>query len=525
MKKYIILFASAIFLFAGCFQDESTPATFDYPDIVITKNFESDTLSVNFGAKLTISAVATQEGVDESKLEYLWEMDVQPGTAKGRAFLSDTPDVDVRITSSPSAMPYYVSLTVTNTESGFSRSRYWPLYVINALGEGILVAHTSDGGVTSDLSLLANKHVTYGYVSDKPRVTDNLFEIGNGTHIDGKVTSLLARSATDLNAPVRASYNEDLIMVGTEEHVYALDPVSYSVKRSDAALFASSTVTSFGVDMFHNVGNYSSFVLMDGNIYVCIDMLDNTYTNTSYPISPRQLTPSNTAAAEDNQGWVYTFDPTSHRFYYVPGWCIHSSAFAELEEKASPEKTFLDDKVSVACGIFKGIRGAFVLKGTDGYWLTVLSGNDGAAPVVAKLDAPNIENATDFAFCDNTDVFFYIADNKVYSTVLSGGSASTRVLSWNPDSKDEKVTMIKHYRQGWYGTRNYDLYGSGSTNYAFPLSTHRMQMAVVTYNEKTGEGKIYLKPFNVSTGMFNAFKDNGTYGGFGQITAIGTTLR
>ena len=49
-------------------------------------------------------------------------------------------------------------------------------------------------------------------------------------------------------------------------------------------------------------------------------------------------------------------------------------------------------------------------------------------------------------------------------------------------------------------------------------------MIITTYNDKTGEGKVYLRPFNVSTGLFTA-KDNGTYGGFGEITALCPTLR
>ena len=51
-----------------------------------------------------------------------------------------------------------------------------------------------------------------------------------------------------------------------------------------------------------------------------------------------------------------------------------------------------------------------------------------------------------------------------------------------------------------------------------------MQIVIFTYNEKTGEGKIYLRPFNVSTGLFT-YKDNGVYGGFGRITAAATTFR
>ena len=50
------------------------------------------------------------------------------------------------------------------------------------------------------------------------------------------------------------------------------------------------------------------------------------------------------------------------------------------------------------------------------------------------------------------------------------------------------------------------------------------QLMIFTYNESTGEGKIYLRPFNVSTGLFT-YKDNGVYGGFGRITAAASTFR
>ena len=64
------------------------------------------------------------------------------------------------------------------------------------------------------------------------------------------------------------------------------------------------------------------------------------------------------------------------------------------------------------------------------------------------------------------------------------------------------------------GTHQYYL-----SEYEFPLATNRLQMVIVTYNEKTGEGKFYLRPYNVSTGLFT-YKDNGSYGGFGKISSI-----
>ena len=41
--------------------------------------------------------------------------------------------------------------------------------------------------------------------------------------------------------------------------------------------------------------------------------------------------------------------------------------------------------------------------------------------------------------------------------------------------------------------------------------------------EKNIEGKIYMRPFNLSTGMFN-YKDNGTLEGFGEISEVAPTF-
>ena len=111
------------------------------------------------------------------------------------------------------------------------------------------------------------------------------------------------------------------------------------------------------------------------------------------------------------------------------------------------------------------------------------------------------------------------SDSKIASIAVIGGSPIFREINWQPDDKAETITGIKFYTQGWYGAHGFDY-----TSYTFPLATNRMQIIIFTYNENTGEGKIYLRPFNVSTGLFT-YKDNGVYGGFGRITAATTTFR
>ena len=136
------------------------------------------------------------------------------------------------------------------------------------------------------------------------------------------------------------------------------------------------------------------------------------------------------------------------------------------------------------------------------------------------LDANQwLTDAQYFAFCDNADILFMASGSKIASIAVIGGSPVFREINWSPDSKNEVITGIKFYTQGWYGTHGFDY-----NSYSFPLATNRMQVVIITHNEKTGEGKIYLRPFNVSTGLFT-YKDNGVYGGFGRITAITTTFK
>ena len=148
---------------------------------------------------------------------------------------------------------------------------------------------------------------------------------------------------------------------------------------------------------------------------------------------------------------------------------------------------------SLWAGAGKEGRCAFLIQAADGkHHILYLHPSDNEL-IHYPLDANQwLTDAQYFAFCDNADILFMASDSKIASIAVIGGSPVFREIN--------------------------------CTSYTFPLATNRMQVAIFTYNEKTGEGKIYLRPFNVSTGLFT-YKDNGVYGGFGRITAATTTFR
>lgn len=510
-----------VLLLSSCYADKSTVATFDYPDIEIVPSVDEDMITCAYGDMLELSVEAYQKDVTDDGLEYLWEIDLKPDSNKERVFLSDTRSFSMRVVNTPSAEPYIITCTVSNKETGFYRVLAWKLYVVSSLGEGILVANTRDNGATYDVDLLATSSVTYGYVDSKPRITTALYELGNGHKLESPITCLLSRACSNMDVANVSSFNEETIQIGTTDGIYCLDPLTCVETRRNEAMFSSSSITGISADAIFNGGGYSSFLIMNHRIYACCDMLSRTYGPIPSPETLKEgFYTTNTCASLDDQGTLFAYDNTAHDFCSIQCWQAHQGSLGIMNDTA-PEKSFLADKQSVACGILKDGRGCFILKGSAGdFWEVVLDEFNRKAPQIFQLDAPDIDKAECFEFCDNTDVFYYTVGADVYVTANAGSSAVTKKLNWAADSSDESVVAIKQYRQAWFGIHQFS-----SSNYLFKLPDHRTQMIIATYNEKTGEGKIYLRPFNVSTGMFSAFKNNGTYGGFGRITALSTSLR
>lgn len=520
MRK-LLLYISAAVLAVSCYEDLSTPSTFDYPEIIITASETADTLTCSFGDIFKMSAEAHQEGTADENLSYVWEMDVVANQSKSRALLSETNDIEFKVSQTPSNTPYYISLTVTNKETGYMKVKYWPMYITSALGEGILVGHTKDGGLTSELDLICAPEVSYGYTAESPRITRDVFGIVNDEPIEGRILAMESTTGSNLSIVPASSYNENTILIGTDKHLYTIAPADYSILRMDGENFTGYPSDKYIVTYAKNSGGVSCQLIANGRLVTCGSVLDYTFAPVTSPMAvPDSFTPENFCAVTQTQGGVAVFDQVSKKFYGQQSWTLHTASLNEISGECAPEASFLANKISVACGEFNGGDNIFILKGSSSdYHAVILNNGAGKAARVFPLSAENIDKAVSFVFCDNSNVFFYATQDKIYSSLLSSDNFTTRAINWSPDSKQEKITHVYQYKQAWFGTHQYD-------SYPFTLkTTHRLQIIITTYNEKTGEGKIYLKPFNVTTGLFNAFKDNGTYGGFGEITSVTETMR
>ena len=511
--RHFIIMAAALALTASCYEDLSTEADNPIPDIDFSSEVK-DTVLISFGDSLVIRNLVTQDGRSDSDFEYLWEMDLQAGKSSDRVEVGTDRDLQYLVKNKPDLNPYNLSLTVTDRQSGYSIIRRWVVYVSSSLGEGLVVGHTRDGGVTSELDLICSPAVTYGYTSEA-HITRNLFNLGNGTPIEGNVNAICSFSASE-----SALYSMNYMMVGTDSHMYGLDPSTFTVDKKDAEFITMSAPESFKTTLLFSFDGYQFVAVTGGRPFGC-------NTNMEWQMNPvpgqfskyDAYAPRRVAYGKIRQAQIALFDDEQKAFYATEGWMHTSSGMSKVTDISSLKFTLSTARCLGAGGGKNNIM-YFVMRDAEGKtWLvTVDAGQTLVTPTSLELTGTGVSDAELFAFVDSGSIFYYVADGKVYYNIISATKVTTRATTWAPESEDEVVTGIEPYYQSWYGTHNYDM-----SDYGFVLSTNRMQMIITTYNEKTGEGKVYLQGFTPSTGRFS--QSNGIYGGFGRITATGASLR
>lgn len=510
--KHILWLSFAALALSSCYEDLSTEAAFKIPEINIFS--ENDILNVAYGHELVVDPVVEQEGRSEDDFEYLWEMDLTLGSKDNRIELGTEKHLVYKVSNSPSDKPYTLTLTVTDKQTGLAKMASWEVYVSSSLGEGILVAVTGDGGRTSDLTLLASKPVTYGYASDSPLITEELYSFANGHPIEGRVNALVSSVVTD-----GATFNTTRVMVGTDEHLIAIDPISYKETERDASLF-NGQQTEFNTSMLFNFGDYATAAIIAGRFYCCIGNIDRAYSRV--PVSSKRediFYGYNMAFEKPDQGKVLVYNPEDLHFH----WASILSVMGGMSSIEEPGIYYsLEGAVPVAGGCMKDSYLSILLKLTDGTYHLVsfeLSVINPVARDIVLTGMDDVENALGFAFCDNANVFYYYTESKIHTVIVSGSTCSVKTLSWKPDGAGEKITAVTQYEQAWYGTSQ-----NSFNAYPFVLDYHRTQILVTTYDKELNQSKVYIRPFSTSTGLF-LMKDNGSFTVPGQITALTTTPR
>ena len=512
-RKYILFLLSLItlsFVIVSCRKDLSTMDVNKIPGIEIDTTGNGQ-LNVYQFDRLKLEPVLEMGGVKEADLSYSWKINHIPGDT---AFflLSNTRNLDEEIKLKPNTAGKFHNLlyTVTDNKNGLDYTMTWHLTVLNNIGEGLVVAETTEDG-QSDLSHIMSPRVTSNYTGES--VKRHVYSTLNGNTIDGKIKQI--RFAT--------IFGVQALLAITDNSIVRINTLDYTFGGKNDDLFYG------GSDEYHSQALAEAY---QANIYIANNKLTATYLGAnkqfSLPVDSRFVVPDivalNPFSANSDHLDDYTPPVVLNYYEEVEGHFVYQPTFSTFGDRVmhkapdAPAAAFdpanmpgfenLGAGITVVSGFLHVLRNKSTGKinmylfdgGVDDYPYIIAP----APRAVHDLSAaPEIANAVSFLVLDDQKVVYYATDTKIYAILYSTSTPVFELRYTVPAG--EKITTLDIYRQVGYPYMS---------SY---IATNNRQLVMSTYGT---EGKVYLLPM-INPGLGNIDNANiKTFGGFGRITAI-----
>ncbi len=497
-KNYIIIFLSVLLLagfVSSCYDDDSTFATIDVGNVEIDTTGIS-TLSVYQFDTLVVEPTINVSGVSESDLSYKWRLQLIASiqdTAFAVIGTEKNLEYEMRLAPNQQGYYYFLTLTVTDELHELEYMMAWEISVKNNIGEGLVVATTSDNA-NSDLSLIMAPEVTDGY--SKTKIMTGVYSANNsGTTIPGIIKQMDATSIYYVNSLLAITDNSvvkvttsDYCLAGTNDDLFVVSKDSYTPQALCDA--------------------YQGYLFIDNH------QLTSTWfsngTKWGLPYDNSYVIPDHIGFNTKSANNVVNFyDESLQGFVYIQG--LYFGTTTMQEHAASTSGTFNPASVSnmenlaAATRTDHGFLHLLRNKTTGDIMLYTFAGvESGEAPAPEAVydfsSAPDIDNAKFFVFLDNQDVMFYATDTKIYAALYPTTTPVFEERYTVPSG--EEITTLEVYHQCVTTPT---------------LSTDDKMLVMSTYSD---QGKVYLLPY-VNIGAANIDTDNiKTFEGFDYITAI-----
>lgn len=501
-KPILLLLVATSILLVSCYEDNSTLAVNDLPDVAIDTTGVSE-LSVLQFDRLVVEPEIQLEGITEADLNYKWELNFEPRDTLF-AVVGTEKVLDILVERAPSQpdRPYSLVLTVTDTTTDLSYIMNWPLNVRNNLGTGLVVADTKDGAST-DLNLIMSPAITPDY--DETNISLEVYSAINGGKINGLIKEM----------QYVVMFGVPTILAITDEDIYRINREDFTYENMNEGLF------------FAHDGNFAPQTLgkiNQGTIFVEGGELTGTFLNGSRlfgaPFDAPYAVPDHVAmnAIPFVPVAINFYDEENDHFVMLPT----IQQFGDNQMYAHPSDNAgvfnpgdLPNKENLAAEVSDNNNFRHILRDTETGETALYLFDGGASdfpntipPAPTALydmtGAPDIDNANHFAISDNQSVLYYATDTKVYA-MLFGGSEPVFEERYVAPAGDE-ITLLQIYQEADYP--------EGSEF----LPSNNRTMIIGTYNGN--EGEIHMVPItNLGVGNFD-LNNITTYEGFGRVISV-----
>ena len=181
----LILFLLNIFSLSGCYDDKSTFANNSIEYVTIDTTGISKLQYVGYQEQLDITPKIQPE---KPGLQYQWALTDIPNSAGELEVISTEKELHYIMNRPVSAQPYYLLLTVTDTENReLQNTCIWTVYVQGTFTSGLLVADSK--GETSDFTYIKNQTVSELYDKEE-KIYRQILETANSMPYPGIITSM-----------------------------------------------------------------------------------------------------------------------------------------------------------------------------------------------------------------------------------------------------------------------------------------------------------------------------------------------
>ena len=553
MKKILtcIVLAFAASGLAGCYEDKSTYATDQIPDIVLTDT-ETTSIYTGYLEQIDFAPELAQGGKvleDNDNYTYTWELNEVPDENQFQT-ISTERELHVTVPNGISTTPYLLKLTVKDQENDLEYLFWWDLYIQSAFLDGLVISDTKDGA-TSDLTLVLNQKLTTNYAGKEEKIFRNILASGSSA---AAYPGLLRSLTPMLFGYIYSKPKHYLWATDQNGELVRFNCEDYSVTSGGDVLLYASEGQKF-YKLFGTGNNNSSQTLMiamsnAGNYCIqCVSTEVFSWPNTAMNASSmkngicasRSYSANNECVAawlDEKTNKLIVADP------YFAGYLIYHT----ITGSGAYDADNLGDQQVIAAGMtYTENIPALLLKDNAGtyaiYTITPHQAEEGyytdpdnwegwvvTSPEIpygprARIEIPAegkalLDQATGTAFCTMQAILYVATADGIYAIDFTSGKAVVSDVKFTPDA-GEKITSVKLYQQGQYQYSS-NMCGDGENQYRELLDWTNYAVIVTTQKSDT-EGCVYVVPMTqIGTGNLDkaqALK----YDGFGKILDVTTT--
>lgn len=532
----IIMLLVNILSLSGCYDDKSTLAISSIDYVAIDTTGIELKQYVGYQEILDITPVIQPE---KPGLQYQWSLTDIPNLSGELQVISTEKELHYVINRPISAQPYYLQLTITDTENDeLQNTCIWEVYVQSTFTSGLLITDSKEE--TSDFTYIKNQTVSERYDKEE-KIYRQILKTANGTSYPGIISSLTFNNFGNRTNQVWA--------ITSEGYCSRFDCMDFSENgNSDSEKLLPFKPEGFKFYSFFK-GHQRFFANTSNGIYSFMPLAANLFSVPDGTVTGCEISNNiyaNNTDESNSSYYVVWLDKGKGAFLAYTSPAFNQYAIKGYQENNAFNPNDMGNQSAIAAITTEnGKQTTFCLKQDDTGSYTIYTLNNYVAAVTQWSEelgetieiSPAIEASAQSKYTipdegkalldQAVSVFFAKKENILYVATRQGiyaiiyGMSNTATVStlakFSPEP-GEYITLAKLFQQGYYARNINAIIGNNPSMPELPWNNRAI---IVATQKNDSEGKLYVIPMTSQVGTGNLDKSKAlVYDGFNKINDV-----